>query len=83
MDNFNNLPKKSFLISNYAFSEIPLEIQSKYTELVLNPYVSMGHLCWNNIPIYNFIENGIIEKEEEYPKTGLSNYYVKFKVKNS
>lgn len=83
LENFNNLPKNSFLISNYAFSEIPLEIQSKYTELVLNPYVSIGHLCWNNIPVYNFIENGIIEKEEEYPKTGLSNYYVKFKVKNS
>lgn len=83
LEDFNNLKENSFLISNYAFSEIPLDIQEKYTNVVLNPYVSIGHLCWNNIPIYKFIENGIIEKEEEYPKTGINNYYVKFKVKNS
>lgn len=83
LEDFKNLKGNSFLISNYAFSEIPLEIQAKYTDLVLNPYVSIGHLCWNNIPVYNFIENGIIEKEEEYPKTGTNNYYIKFKVKNS
>ena len=79
LDNFDNLKNNSFLISNYAFSEIPLDIQNEYTTQVINPFVSYGYLCWNNIQVYNFIENSIIEKELEYPKTGKYNYYVTVK----
>jgi hypothetical protein len=46
------LHKNSFLISNYAFSEIEMNLQNQYTEKVLNPYVSHGFLAWNMIQIY-------------------------------
>ena len=80
LDHFQNLKKNSFLISNYAFSEISMELQKKYTEQILNPYVSYGFLIWNYIPIYNFIENKIISSEIEYPDTSgnNTNYYITF-----
>jgi translation elongation factor P/translation initiation factor 5A len=36
------LPKDCFLVSNYAYSEISMDLQKKYTKYVLNPYVSHG-----------------------------------------
>jgi hypothetical protein len=68
----------SFLISNYAFSEIPKEIQIDYTINILNPYTSHGFLTWNHIDVYNFISDKNIRIEEEYPLTGNGNKYVYF-----
>jgi putative sugar O-methyltransferase len=64
MDDITNLKKNSFLISNYAFSEISYELQKKYTNNVLNPYVSHGLLVWNWIDVYPFIENKDINVEK-------------------
>ena len=79
-NNFKILKKNSFLISNYAFSEISMDLQKEYTEKVLNPYVSYGYVIWNYIPIYNFIEDKIISKVLEVPDTSDSNtnYYLTF-----
>lgn len=78
LDNFNNLYINSFLISNYAFSEISKELQIKYTNNILNPYTSYGFLTWNFIDVYDFIANSKITKEIEYPLSCNNNYYVKF-----
>ena len=78
INHIQNLKLNSFLISTYAFSEIPLELQKEYTNKVLNIYVSHGFIAWNNIDIYNFIENKNITSEREFPLTGNKNYYVKF-----
>jgi hypothetical protein len=59
LDNFKDLSKESFLISNYAFSEISPIIQKEYTEKILDPFVSNGFLCWNHIPLYKFINKKI------------------------
>ena len=67
------LYENSFLISNYAFSEIPIEIQN-----ILNPYTSHGFLTWNHIDVYNFISDKNIRIEQEYPLTGNGNKYVYF-----
>jgi hypothetical protein len=79
-DNFN-LNKNSFLISNYAYSEINDEYRNLYTEKVLNPYTSHGFLTWNFIKIYNFIENKEIITEDEHPLTNPLNYYIYYKPK--
>jgi hypothetical protein len=83
INNFNNIKENSFLISNYAFSEIPLELQKEYTDKLLNPYVSHGFLTWNWIDMYKFIDNKNIISEIEFPKTSTTatptNYYVRFK----
>ncbi len=68
-DNFT-LNNNSFLISNYAFSEISTDLQKIYTQKVLNPYILHGFLVWNFIPFYNFIDNKSITCEKEYPFTG-------------
>ena len=73
------LKEDSFLISNYAFSEIPMSIQNMYSKYVLNPFVSHGFLTWNFIDIYNFIENKYFKIEEEYPLTGYKNKYIYLK----
>ena len=78
INNFNNLKVNSFLISNYAFSEISKELQTQYIDKIINPYTNHGFLAWNFIPVYNFVNNSIIDKEPEYPNTG-SNFYVRFK----
>ncbi len=82
IDNFQNINKNSFLISNYAFSEIDMNLQEEYTRKILNPYIKFGFLAWNMIEVYNFIENSTIDMEEEYPKTGKFNYYVRVSPKN-
>ena len=78
LDNFDNIKNDSILISNYAFSEISKELQMKYIDKIINPYTKFGFLAWNFIPVYNFVKNSVIEKEEEYPKTGENNYYVRY-----
>jgi len=55
LDNLNNLNKNSFLISNYAFSEISIDIQKQYIKNVINPYVNNGFVLWNHMPLYQFI----------------------------
>ena len=45
---------------------------------IINPYTSFGFMSWNSIDVYNFVENSIIEKEREFPLTGVSNYYVTY-----
>jgi hypothetical protein len=79
LDNIQNINKNSFLISNYAFSELSLDIQKKYTIDVLNPYTSYGFLAWNCMDIYDFIDNKRIITEKEYPISGIYNYYVYYK----
>jgi len=81
LDNMKNLKDNSFLISNYAFSEISLELQQQYTSHVLNPYVSHGFLAWNFITVYEFIDNKNITIEMEYPLTDGNNRYVRFSPK--
>ena len=80
IDNYKDLKKNSFLIANYSFSEISMDLQKEYTKKILNPYVSYGFLVWNFIPIYDFIENKIISTELEYPDTSgtKTNYYITF-----
>ena len=82
LNNFKNLQKNSFLISNYAFSEIDMNLQKEYTNKILNPYVSYGFLAWNFIPLYTFIDNKNIMKEIEFPLTGGLNHYVRFTPNN-
>ena len=70
--------KNSFLISNYAYSEISLDLQNLYTQKLINPYISHGFLTWNAIEFYNFSDNKNFIKEKEYPCTGTYNYYIYF-----
>jgi hypothetical protein len=79
LNNFNNLQTNSFLISNYCFSEISMNLQNEYTSKVLNPYVSHGFLAWNFIGLYNFIDNKNITSENEYPQSGGNNFYIRIK----
>ncbi len=83
LDNIQHIKENSFLISNYAFSEISLDIQKKYTNDLLNPYVSHGFITWNGIELYNFINDKYITAEREYPLTGRHNYYVRFRPNDS
>ena len=78
INNYKNLQKNSFLISNYAFSEIQSKLQYEYTQKILNKYIAYGFLVWNFIPIYEFINNKIIVSEIEYPDTSgdKHNFYV-------
>ncbi len=64
-----------FMISNYCFSEINKLLQEKYIS-ILFPKVKHGFITWNMIPVYNFGKECSIE--EEYPKTGQYNFYIRF-----
>lgn len=80
IDNIKNVKYNSFLISNYAFSEITMDKQINYTEKLLNPYISHGFLSWNAIPVYKFIDNKEINVIDEIPLSGGEfNKYVFFK----
>ena len=70
LDNFADLSTNSFLISNYAFSEISMELQQEYSAKILNPYTSYGFLSWNFIKVYQFINNKHVKIEPELPITG-------------
>ncbi len=76
LNNIKNLYTHSYLISNYAFSEISRELQAQYTEYVINPYTSYGFLAWNMIEVYNFVDNAHIIVEDEVPLTSRTNKYV-------
>lgn len=78
LENIHDLHNNSFLISNYAFSEIDRHLQNEYHDKVIKPFTSHGFLAWNSIPVYIFIENSNIITEEEYPLTGSHNFYVRF-----
>ena len=80
LSNYSTLYENSFLISTYAFSEIPLEIQKEYTKKIINPFTNFGWIAWNNIPVYKFVENSIIDTEEELPKQSHHKYncFVKY-----
>jgi hypothetical protein len=80
INNYKELKPNSFLIANYSYSEIAMNLQKEYTEKILNPYVSYGFLVWNFIPIYDFIDNKIISSELEVPDTSghKTNYYITF-----
>jgi hypothetical protein len=66
----------SFLISNYAFSEIPLSLQENYVK-ILFPKIQHGFIAWNFIPVYDFGKL-ILSNEPESPKTGDYNRYIYF-----
>lgn len=68
--------ENSYLISNYAFSEIPMELQIQYTDKILNKYISYGFLIWNFIPLYDFIKNKKITIESERPAEEGKNKFV-------
>jgi len=68
--------EKSFLISNYCFSEISKEHQELYIQKLF-PKVSNGFMAWNIIPVYDFGFKTYVEPE--YPNTGgPNNKYVYF-----
>lgn len=82
LDDFENssstLPENSFLVSNYAYSEISMDLQKKYTKYVLNPYISHGFLTWNFIEPYEFIVNKKMYTGQEFPLTCYNNKYIWF-----
>jgi hypothetical protein len=79
LDSIKNINENSFLISNYAFSEISFDLRQKYSISVLNPYTSHGFLAWNNIPVYSFVDKKDLLVEDEYPLTSGINKYVRYK----
>ena len=78
LDTDIQLNKNSYLISNYAYSEISSELQTKYTDQVLNPFISHGFLAWNNNNLWEFINNKKIKTIKEIPSTSsrINNLYV-------
>ncbi len=77
LNKFEDLKSNSFLVSNYAFSEISKVLQEQYIDKIIKPYVTNGFLAWNCIPVYKFCEQNIT-KEKEFPLTHETNFYVKF-----
>lgn len=89
INNIKNLKTNSFLISNYAFSEIKIEYRKEYSKKVLNPYTSYGFITWNynqylnkyeteyNFNDEKFIDNKSIKIINAYPEN--ENYYVFYK----
>jgi len=65
-----------FLISNYAFSELPHMLQQAYVHILL-PKIHHGFMAWNFIPVYDF-GLPIITNEEERPLTGPGNRFIFF-----
>jgi hypothetical protein len=77
-----HLIPNSFLISNYAFSEISNDLRIEYTSCVINPFATYGFMAWNCIDIYKFVDGKYIMIEDEYPLTGEKNKYIRFKPFN-
>jgi hypothetical protein len=76
LDSAWDVNPNSFLVSTYAFSELPAELRSAYSEKVLSN-VFHGFIAWNNIPLYDFV-NTTIKSEPERPLTGPNNLFVWF-----
>tara|TARA_Y100000389_G_C17461176_1_gene521828 strand:+ start:275 stop:1942 length:1668 start_codon:yes stop_codon:yes gene_type:complete len=87
----NDLEKNSFMVSEFAFSEISIGIQKAYADRVLNKYVTDGMIIWNAIDVYDFMQDIDISKQPEVPNTGggyncrvfFGKKKMKIKVKNS
>jgi len=80
INNIKNLKTNSFLISNYAFSEIKDEYKQEYLNKIIKPYTSYGFITWNftNAYDYNFnFDNKSIKIINAYPDS--QNYYVFYK----
>lgn len=74
----DNIEGNRFLMSNYAFSEIPKDLQEEYITRIIEPYVTHGFICWNSIEFYEFKSRSKYKIEEEYPLTGTYNKYIWF-----
>lgn len=82
--NITTTPKEEissgyFLVSNYAFSELPKDIRETYEDQVINPFCDYGFLSWNACYLYDFVRNKKITSEQERPLTSPNNLYVYFK----
>ena len=75
-DTFGRDVSGGFLVSNYAFSELPDNLQTKYIASLF-PRIQHGFMAWNFIPVYDF---GIplLENVDERPNTGPYNRYLYF-----
>jgi hypothetical protein len=73
------LKGEHFLISNYAFSELPEPIRKTYEKEVINPFCSFGFLAWNGCEFYRFVDDKDFLIEEEKPQTHPNNRYIYFK----
>ena len=85
IENYQNLETDSFLISNFAYSEIPSELQKQYSKKIINPFTSHGFLTWNTSKIYEFVRDKHISIEREKPPlastvTNKSNFYTQYYV---
>lgn len=69
-------PGEFFMISNYAYSEIPYDLRVKYTEHLIAPKVRHGFLVWNFCEVHDF-GRPILRIEEERPKS-YDNRFVYF-----
>ena len=75
LDKFKELNNESFLISNYAFSEISMDIQKIYIEKVITPYITRGFLCWNHSKLYQFTNKKIyVDKASRVDMNKLFDY---------
>ena len=79
-DNYT-LSNNSFLISNYAFSEIGEYFQKEYIKNVIEPHATHGFMCWNSDKFYEFSKNKEYVIENERPMTGQYNKFIYFKPK--
>ena len=79
LDKKENIKKQSFLISNYAFSELPKDIRDKYEREIIKPFCGYGFLAWNGCEFYHFIDDKQISIEEEKPQTHSNNKYIYFR----
>ena len=75
-ETFGRNVKGGFLVSNYAFSELPASLRNAYSESLFTR-IQHGFMAWNFIPVYDF-GIPIIEDVEERPKTGPLNRYLYF-----
>ena len=66
---FPELQQGSFLISNYALSELAPPIHDKYMETVIGPFVTAGFLIWNYYYDDPSFPGLTIRQEAERPQT--------------
>jgi hypothetical protein len=83
LDQSLNLKKNSFLISNYAFSEISKKNQKKYLNQVIEPFTSRGFMVWNGDradgdPKFTDSKEFVIEDERPQTSSFPSHYLNKF-----
>jgi hypothetical protein len=89
LSNCDTLHKNSFLVSNYALSELTLELQKEYVDQVLYPYISHGFLTWNFPHVFagdfykKFVADKSVYRVSEFPQTNKRNInsYVYFRPK--